>query len=269
MERYEEDLLKFITVTGTGVETAKKVLQDSQWDVEVAINKYLDSANKAKLSPSPHLNRNKLFKQSVELDNNENVRLPIPYQKTRLLDPSTSEHYPFETSSTACRHPFRDIESPETELLEHNTRRRKRLEKLYRAPTEILFKGSFDAVLLKYIRCVKFFFSICSKAKRHGVFKRKWLLVSIQRSNDLKCLNLDRDLWNDSEVQNLISRNFIFWQKDLQHHEAQHLRLLYFFEEAPFVAVIDPRTGAVKSDLSDRLIFKTNLQVDVVSFNCL
>jgi hypothetical protein len=132
-----------------------------------------------------------------------------------------------ETSSTACRHPFRDIESPESrvfkfsihninffaaELLEHNTRRRKRLEKLYRAPTEILFKGSFDAVLLKYIRCVKFFFSICSKAKRHGVFKRKWLLVSIQRSNDLKCLNLDRDLWNDSEVQNLISRNFIFWQ---------------------------------------------------------
>jgi hypothetical protein len=27
----------------------------------------------------------------------ENVRLPIPYQKTRLLDPSTSEHYPFGT----------------------------------------------------------------------------------------------------------------------------------------------------------------------------
>ena len=41
---------------------------------------------------------------------------------------------------------------------------------------------------------------------------RRWLLVNLQRDSDFACHALNRDVWRDELVENLIREGFIFWQ---------------------------------------------------------
>ena len=42
---------------------------------------------------------------------------------------------------------------------------------------------------------------------------KRWLLVNIQRDNEFSCHALNRDVWRDELVENLIGEGFIFWQE--------------------------------------------------------
>ena len=42
---------------------------------------------------------------------------------------------------------------------------------------------------------------------------KRWLLVNIQRDNEFACHALNRDVWRDELVENLIREGFIFWQQ--------------------------------------------------------
>ena len=46
---------------------------------------------------------------------------------------------------------------------------------------------------------------------------KRWLLVNIQRDNEFSCHALNRDVWRDELVENLIGEGFIFWQKVSTH----------------------------------------------------
>jgi UBX domain-containing protein 7 len=41
---------------------------------------------------------------------------------------------------------------------------------------------------------------------------KRWLLVNIQRDSEFSCHALNRDVWRDELVENLIREGFIFWQ---------------------------------------------------------
>jgi hypothetical protein len=41
---------------------------------------------------------------------------------------------------------------------------------------------------------------------------RRWLLVNLQRDSEFSCHALNRDVWRDELVENLIREGFIFWQ---------------------------------------------------------
>ena len=41
---------------------------------------------------------------------------------------------------------------------------------------------------------------------------RRWLLVNLQRDSDFSCHALNRDVWRDELVENLVREGFIFWQ---------------------------------------------------------
>lgn len=41
---------------------------------------------------------------------------------------------------------------------------------------------------------------------------RRWLLVNIQRDSEFACHALNRDVWRDELVENLVREGFIFWQ---------------------------------------------------------
>ena len=41
---------------------------------------------------------------------------------------------------------------------------------------------------------------------------RRWLLVNIQRDSEFACHALNRDVWRDELVVNLVREGFIFWQ---------------------------------------------------------
>lgn len=49
-------------------------------------------------------------------------------------------------------------------------------------------------------------------AKRMAKDSKRWLLVNLQRDSDFACHALNRDVWRDELVDNLIRAGFIFWQ---------------------------------------------------------
>jgi hypothetical protein len=42
---------------------------------------------------------------------------------------------------------------------------------------------------------------------------KRWLLVNIQKDDEFACHALNRDVWRDELVENLIREGFIFWQQ--------------------------------------------------------
>lgn len=72
----------------------------------------------------------------------------------------------------------------------------------------------------------------------------KWVLVNIQQSEVFASHTLNRDVWSDETIKDIIEGSFIFWQRDdkstegvqfIQYHNCGH--------QLPHICVIDPRTG--------------------------
>lgn len=49
-------------------------------------------------------------------------------------------------------------------------------------------------------------------AKNFAKDARRWLLVNIQSEDDFACHALNRDVWRDELVENLVREGFILWQ---------------------------------------------------------
>jgi hypothetical protein len=50
-------------------------------------------------------------------------------------------------------------------------------------------------------------------ARANAKDSKRWLLVNLQRDNEFSCHALNRDVWRDELVENLIGEGFIFWQE--------------------------------------------------------
>ncbi len=50
------------------------------------------------------------------------------------------------------------------------------------------------------------------QAKLDSAQKAKWLLVNIQDVQEFDCQVLNRDVWNNPVVAELVKANFLFWQ---------------------------------------------------------
>lgn len=95
---------------------------------------------------------------------------------------------------------------------------------LFRPPTDITVTGTFQ-----YIR---------NKATK----MKRWLLVNVQ-SDNFNSQILNRDVWSQSEIRSLIKSNFLLWQ--ILHDSTEGVRFSAFYNcsEAPYLCIIDPRTG--------------------------
>ena len=60
--------------------------------------------------------------------------------------------------------------------------------------------------------CGLMWLSFPFQAKEAGTAKGKWLLVNIQNVKEFSCQILNRDVWSNSLVRELIARHFILWQ---------------------------------------------------------
>jgi thioredoxin-related protein len=49
-------------------------------------------------------------------------------------------------------------------------------------------------------------------AKQVAKDTRRWLLVNLQSDEEFSCHALNRDVWRDELVENLIREGFVFWQ---------------------------------------------------------
>jgi len=50
------------------------------------------------------------------------------------------------------------------------------------------------------------------QAKECGQMQNKWLMINIQNVQDFACQCLNRDVWSNEAVKNIIREHFIFWQ---------------------------------------------------------
>ncbi len=58
-------------------------------------------------------------------------------------------------------------------------------------------------------------------ARANAKDSKRWLLVNLQRDNEFSCHALNRDVWRDELVENLIVEGFIFWQEVRQSYAMQ------------------------------------------------
>lgn len=71
----------------------------------------------------------------------------------------------------------------------------------------------------------------------------KWLLLNVQNPSDFECQCLNRDIWSDETVKEIIKANFVFSQVYFDSPEGKKLIHYYNIDSYPFLAIIDPRTG--------------------------
>ncbi|ORX65963.1 hypothetical protein DL89DRAFT_270511 [Linderina pennispora] len=94
----------------------------------------------------------------------------------------------------------------------------------------------------------------------------KWLLLNIQDVADFRCQALNRDIWKDELIKDIVAKNFVFLQIAVDTSEGGRLASLYNTQgEFPFIAIIDPKTGECQRVLS-RFSRPNDFMDDVMSF---
>jgi len=166
----------------------------------------------------------------------EEIRAPIP-QRQQVLVEDQYHALPFNPRPRRVPHSVFNIcrdfqkESEEHEEMIKNqkaplpSRKRKRLHDLFQPPVDLIHLGDFQSAR-----------DICNT-------KKKWLLVNIQNSREFACQVVNRDVWSNQIVRDIINANFIMWQVAHDSDEGLHYATFYTVKHYPHISVIDPRTG--------------------------
>lgn len=218
----DESIAMFCSITGADEGNAGYFLDAAGGDVEVAVGLFMDSNGKAPAAGS----------SSSAVIVEDQVRKPIAPKRGVLVDDDT---YGIGTShwidprqlgqrSTGAA-PFASF----ADTVDLTTERGRRLAQLFKTPTEIMFVGSFDG------------------ARKLAKSQSRYLLVSLHEGSEFACQMLNRDLWNQKDVQEFVLDNLIYMQLVVGTEEADRYSRFYPFTGHPHVSLIDPRTGkAVK-----------------------
>jgi hypothetical protein len=88
------------------------------------------------------------------------------------------------------------------------------------------------------------------EARDRGKEEMKWILVNLQDMTDFNCQALNRDIWKNEAVSELVRENFIFLQYAKEDPRAEQYVTFYFPNQShenrnnyPHVSIVDPRTG--------------------------
>ncbi|KAJ3395865.1 hypothetical protein HDU92_004711 [Lobulomyces angularis] len=239
----------------------------NEGDVEQAISMYFanggtDLINTDTYTPVPIIEDSTNLASSPQLNtlndfyDEDGVRAPIAPQQSTMINPEhygnqshwvdepelTGEYFSNDSiSSSRLTRPFSGRDNfrlqrggvnpfSEDDNVDETTDKivdkRTQLENMFRVPTEIIFNGG-DFEL----------------AKRYAEEKGKWILVTIQDTDNFSCHTMLRDVWNNADVQKLIKEKFIFCYYLSTHREGIRHKITYPFTDYPYTAIIDPVTG--------------------------
>ncbi|OMJ29912.1 UBX domain-containing protein 7 [Smittium culicis] len=217
----------------------------SENDLNAAVSLFLESDGKlisSKKSSEPGSSKAKenIYSRDTKENLGENVRAPIASRRDVLIDydysGSSSSYFGQHTRSSFRNNesmrtptdPFRSFDS-ESELYATGNfasdDQPRNLSELFRAPVDIAFRGDFE------------------KAKSYAVSREKWLLINIQSMDSFECQVLNRDLWKDRAVKDIVKKNFVFCQYISGTESAELFKRFYNAVDMPHVSIIDPRTG--------------------------
>lgn len=231
-------IAQFCGVTNADESLAKQLLRDSGLDLEAAISSFFAIQEAGGLpSSNGEPSQPDTSSNPPPIDLEQAVREPIPQMADRLLPETPYVNHP--PPGPVEVEPFADNDH---------------LAELFRPPTHLIFPGSLD------------------EAMTAGARQKRWVLVNIQSRTEFASHCLNRDVWSDVTVEQLLQAQFIFWQRDENAQQGVHYKRFYPYDRLPHVALVDPRNGervrVWGDDSIDRIGLLTELQ-DFVTRNSL
>ncbi|NWS73929.1 UBXN7 protein, partial [Crotophaga sulcirostris] len=212
---------------GASESVGRHMLEACNNNLEMAVNMYLDSGGIAE-EPSTSTAGVSAVRPHTE----DEVRPPIPQKQEILVEPEPLFGAPKRRRpARSIFDGFRDFQT-ETIRQEQELRNGGAVDKklttladLFRPPIDLMHKGSFET------------------AKECGQTQNKWLMINIQNVQDFACQCLNRDVWSNEAVKNIIREHFVFWQVYHDSEEGQRYIQFYKLADFPYVSILDPRTG--------------------------
>ncbi|KAK9401081.1 UBX domain-containing protein 7 [Crotalus adamanteus] len=218
---------QFTAITGASESAGKHMLEACNNNLEMAVTMFLDGGGIAE-EPSTSSASVSNLRPHTE----DEVRAPIPQKQEILVEPEPLFGAPKRRRpARSIFDGFRDFQT-ETIRQEQELRNGGAIDKklttladLFRPPIDLMHKGSFET------------------AKECGQMQNKWLMINIQNVQDFACQCLNRDVWSNDAVKNIIREHFIFWQVYHDSEEGQRYIQFYKLGDFPYVSILDPRTG--------------------------
>ncbi|OZJ06108.1 hypothetical protein BZG36_00982 [Bifiguratus adelaidae] len=236
----DDSIQHFSAITGADPDIASKYLKYKLGDgqMDAAISLYYEYGGTDPTSQQASASTS--TPPAVETDQ---VRAPIAPTRDVLLGDEYSPYQPQVASGRLRSNPFHQLEttsfeafrdfSAEAEALEdrfsRQSERVQRLADLFRPPFDLMFKGDFDAA------------SCAARAEARK--EKKLLMVNIQDPSQFPCQVLNRDVWNDNQVKELVREHFVFLQYGHESPDGKKYTSFYPVEEFPYISILDPRSG--------------------------
>ncbi|XP_054167224.1 UBX domain-containing protein 7-like [Oppia nitens] len=238
---------QFCSFTGSTESVARTALESCNWNIDLAVNMFIDQNDGQNAvvanNDTNHVSTASSMDTSNPLSYNteDDVRPPIPPVRQVLVEdfPTASYSHPLRRGgANSVFDAFRDFEqearwheqqmdseSSSNSSTNPTTNKRKTLEDLFRPPLDLMCRGTVE------------------HAKDEGRRLNKWLMINIQNYQEFSCQVLNRDVWSNTAVKDIITEHFIFWQTYHDSSEGQRFMQFYKVKNFPYVAIIDPRTG--------------------------
>uniref|UniRef100_A0A914YY80 UAS domain-containing protein n=1 Tax=Panagrolaimus superbus TaxID=310955 RepID=A0A914YY80_9BILA len=99
------------------------------------------------------------------------------------------------------------------------------IERLFKPPRELMFLGTWE------------------RARDSAQANKTWLLVNLQKNSEFACACLNRDIWRNDIVKEIVKGNFLLWQAGDDSSDCQRISAYYNIQTFPTIMVVDPRTG--------------------------
>ncbi|KAL9965725.1 hypothetical protein ACROYT_G029567 [Oculina patagonica] len=226
---------QFVNVTGASKDIAKSLLEACNGNLEMAIEMHLDSCEGPE-SGAASSNSNSIAgsiaagSASNSNQNDDDVRAPIPQTQGILVEGPYQAYPTRKRPAKSVFDAFRDFQAEARQQEGGSnaslpTGKKKTLHDLFRPPIDLLHKGTFET------------------AKVDGQHHSKWLLVNVQDVREFPCQQLNRDVWSNDAVRNIIKERFVLWQVYRDSNEGDRFIQFYHVTSYPYLAVLDPRTG--------------------------
>lgn len=90
-------------------------------------------------------------------------------------------------------------------------------------------------------------------------------MINIQDPTEFACQIMNRDLWSDSFIKDIIKESFIFLQYTNTSPEGTRYSTLYNVNKYPHVGIIDARTGE-RVKVWEKQLPPTDFMMEVTEF---
>ncbi|SPJ10985.1 conserved Plasmodium protein, unknown function [Plasmodium sp. DRC-Itaito] len=215
----EETALYYLEMCNGNVEDSLKLYYDINGDNMIQ-SKQCNNNNEI-MNKEENLIQNNMYETNIETTNDKKNNMPPPcddyvrapdkhFSQALINDMDDSNFYPYNNTNK---------KSNKSKIQLGDT-----FQKLFSPPESLICSLSFEEVR--------------KKSKQEN----KFILVNIQ-NNEFESLRLNRDIWNNDVIQQIIKTSFILWLRYEYDQDAAIFMNTYKVHKLPYLCVLCKRTG--------------------------